>query len=274
MLKPLGNSLPAQVASHAYGALVKLRTLYYDTVQNATRDGGRPAISVGCVHAGGTGKTPTALLIAQTLAAEGYSIAFLSRGYGRPCKQNVIVAPRQQIDWEFIGDEPALLHDAMPQAWLGIGADRLKNAIKLSAQLPQKAVFILDDGFSHRRLRRNLDIVCLPPDPFSDYLIPAGFLREPLQNLKRAHALTFICSESAELPADKNRDKLLQNFPGVKILELKEVIGGWVDLQTGQTAERPPLKAPALVCAIARPERFTGMVERQGIKAASINIFN
>jgi tetraacyldisaccharide 4'-kinase len=275
-LKPLGDSLPVRLGARLYGAAVGLRNRWYDTDPRRSRQASRPVISIGGVHAGGTGKTPLTLLVSRYLQKSGFTVALLSRGYGRQSKAPLLVSPDATLaacSWEQIGDEPAMLRMGLPGVWLGIGADRVSSARALDARLPGRSVFILDDGFQHRRLARDLDIVCLPAQPFDARLIPAGYLREPLSSLGRARLLCLIGGPAEEELMRSNQTRLRAMFPAAQVFVLYQQPAGWTHLQTGQSLPVPPLKKPALISGIARPQRFVSMVEQAGLKPAVSRTF-
>ena len=264
-LKPLGPGIILRISSILYALFVACRNLWYDLIPFVVKRTGRFTISVGCVHAGGTGKTPLALLIGHFFYINDYETVFLSRGYGRKSSDQIVVKPREQKSWEEIGDEPAMINSSLPSSWLGIGADRSHNAAVIKPQLSNKAVFILDDGFQHRKIFRNKNIVCLPPGPFNDYLIPSGTLREPLSSLKRADILCIIGNKNEATILEKSRQKLSEQFPKKNIFILHQAIDQWINLKTDKTAEKPPLEKPLLISGIARSQRFIQMIQEAGI---------
>jgi len=264
-MTPLGATPAGRLLSWLYGIAVAGRNRDYDRGVKPARKAGRPVVSIGAVHAGGTGKTPCALLTGRLLSQRGIPVAFLSRGYRRRSKNTVIVKPGDPAGWRTIGDEPALLREGLPEAWLGVGADRAAVAKAMVPLLPENAVFILDDGFQHRGLHRDLDIVCLPANPFSDRLIPAGTLREPLDNIKRAHLIALIGDRNERPALEAAREKLRTIIPDHPVCILYAKAGNWADLWTEARAARPPFSHPALISGIARPERFKAMVQSLGI---------
>jgi tetraacyldisaccharide 4'-kinase len=269
-MTPLGPTPAGRLLSWIYGIAVAGRNRDYDRCVKPVRKAGRPVISVGGVHAGGTGKTPCALLVGRLLSQRGIPVAFLSRGYRRRSRDIAIVKPGEPAAWRTIGDEPALLRSCVPQAWLGVGTDRAAVAGAMTPLLPDNAVFVLDDGFQHRRLHRDLDMVCLPADPFADRLIPVGTLREPLDNIKRAHLIALIGGRIEQPALETTREKLRAIMPDRPICILYTEAGDWTDLWTGARAARPPLSHPALISGIARPQRFEAMVRNLGIAPAAL----
>ncbi|MCL2219676.1 MAG: tetraacyldisaccharide 4'-kinase [Chitinispirillia bacterium] len=192
----LGSNPAVALLSHAYAAAVSTRNFAYNFISPLSQKLPRPVISIGGIRAGGTGKTPAAQFVGRHIVNNcGYGVAFLSRGYGRMSKRPVIVPPHEAVDWREVGDEPWMLHSNIPESWLGINPDRAAVAQKLSPRLPEKTVFILDDGFQHRRIRRDLDIVCISEGTFSDRMMPAGYLREPYAALSRAGIVLVVGAE-------------------------------------------------------------------------------
>jgi len=301
------SPLPAGLASnhvtaslsHVYAAAVKTRNFAYDNIPALSQSLSRPVISVGGIRAGGTGKTPVAQLIGQYIINErGYDAAFLSRGYGRLSREHVIVRPHENADWERTGDEPCMLHANLPESWLGIGVDRAALATQLSPFLPEKSVFILDDGFQRRQTRRDLDIVCLSESTFDDRMMPAGYLREPVSSLARADIVLIIGSEGRIDKLREVREEVERRFAGTININrnnantaaavnitgknppsapvcaiLLQYPHSWINGETGEATASAPIKSPAVVCGIARPERFVEMVRSFSMEPSKIRTF-
>jgi tetraacyldisaccharide 4'-kinase len=272
-VEPWGTGLIPSVVSGIFGAAVAIRGFAYDHAGWLSKPAGRPTVSIGGLSAGGTGKTPMALLVGRHLSQKGREVVFLSRGYGRKAKGTVISAPRAADSWEAVGDEPAMLHAALPESWLGIDSNRFRAASAMLPRLTQKAVFVLDDAFQHRRLQRDFDIVCLPPDPFRDALMPAGTLREPLKNLSRARCICLIGAEEETDVLNASRQKIKQKFQNTAIFILYQTPVGWVNAATGDFLAQVPLKRPVAVCAIARPRRFLLLLKKLSISTFAESIF-
>jgi tetraacyldisaccharide 4'-kinase len=254
------RSLIARLLSSVYGMVLSTRNFLYDRLPFLSGKAPRPVISIGGIRMGGTGKTPAALLVARYLQSKNRSVAFLSRGYGRNGNRLRIVNPGEEVSWDLIGDEPWLLHDRLPESWLGIHPDRRKSAGELARTIPQQSVFVMDDGFQHRALRRDLDIVCLNTPPEKDRLFPAGNLREGTAALRRAQIVLLIGRAGNPERIENQSSELLRRFPHLKVFTLVQQPGSWVCAADGRTAGKPPLERPLLVCGIARPERFIEMV--------------
>jgi len=173
-----------------YAAGVQLRNLLFHLGWLKSLRLPRPVISVGNLTVGGTGKTPTCLWLSQELKAREYRVGILSRGYRRRETQPVVL---QGCDGKLVphdrepdvfksGDEPLMMAQLYGQT-VGIGADRGASAADL-LRVTDVDVFILDDGFQHRRIKRDVDLVLLGSDS-SGRLLPAGPFREPRRNFRR-----------------------------------------------------------------------------------------
>ncbi|KAA0892029.1 tetraacyldisaccharide 4'-kinase [Oryzomonas rubra] len=150
----------------------------------------RPVISVGNITVGGTGKTPATAFIARLLIARGLKVAVLSRGYGGSMEgQTAIVADGDatRLDAGQCGDEPYLLAATVPGLMVVMGADRQRAGLLAMEQLSPD-IFLLDDGFQHLRLQRDLNILLVDcAHPFGNgWTLPAGLLREPISAVQRA----------------------------------------------------------------------------------------
>jgi len=143
-------------------------------------------VSVGNLTVGGTGKTPTTLWLAEEMACRGHRVAILSRGYGRKGSRSLILEPGCDplADSSSTGDEPMIMAALYGQR-VGVGKKRYDVATRM-LQKTDLDVILLDDGFQHRRLRRDLDILLLGRD-WKGWILPAGPFREPREGLRRAH---------------------------------------------------------------------------------------
>ncbi len=216
-------------------------------------------ISVGSVSAGGAGKTPMVLLLAEVLREREYAVRILTRGYGRGAKVVERVDPAG--DAGRYGDEPLLLarRTGLP---VYVGADRFRAGM-LGERMPAggTVVQLLDDGFQHRQLYRDLDIVLLTRKDADDVLLPAGNLREPLVTLRKADVLVVRDDEAESL-----RD----------LLAMLTREGGsapvWLirrSLRLGTDGEVRVPRRPVAFCGIARPESFFAMLEKEGQRTAA-----
>lgn len=189
--------------SPIYGKIAEYRNARFDSGSTATFELGARTISVGNITAGGTGKTPLVIHIAQHLAGRGKRVCILTRGYGRANpRKRVIVSNGKTLlaDARTGGDEPIeMARSLRGRAIIIADRDRVAAA-KFATEEYGVTHFILDDGFQHRRARRDLDIVCIDAtDPFGGgKMLPAGRLREPLENLKRADVIVITRANLAK----------------------------------------------------------------------------
>jgi tetraacyldisaccharide 4'-kinase len=190
-----------------------------------------PVISVGNVSAGGSGKTPFVLLLGELLKAREVKFDVLSRGYGRKSKGVRLVDPAG-LPQEF-GDEPLLIARKL-QVPVVVSEDRYEAGrfaeSRFGAQL-----HLLDDGFQHRGLARDFDIVLVTPQDAEDRMLPAGRLRESLRSLRRADAVVLASGAVAE------------SFPLEGTLVWRA--------RRGITPRNVPAR-PVVFCGIARPQNF------------------
>ena len=166
--------------SEIYGFFAVLRRdLYYSGILRQ-KVLPKPVISVGNINVGGTGKTPIVIDLAKKLQEKGYYVVVLSRGYKRKSRGTILVSDGKNIfvDWKMAGDEPYLIaKNGIPVV---VSKNRYKAGMYILGKIPVD-IFILDDGFQHYQLKRNVDIVVVDGTrPFwEDDLLPLGTLREP-----------------------------------------------------------------------------------------------
>jgi len=183
-----------------YSLISRLRAMFYARGIFSNRKLPGTVISVGNLTAGGTGKTPLVLWIAERLAGEGNHAAILTRGYrGTSGSNSKVGADTQGLPQS---DEVALLRERLAgRVQLGVGADRYKNGEALARHGVNW--FVLDDGFQHLKLARDVDVVLLDAtDPFGGgATLPSGRLREPVSALRRADIVVITRSVQAPAPA-------------------------------------------------------------------------
>ncbi len=211
---------------------------------------GRPTVSIGNLHWGGSGKTPAVIAVALGLVGGGQRVAVLSRGYRRKGREPLIVSlgERPLASVEQAGDEPVMLAGQAPGVVVAVGADRRAAAALALDRVPDIDVFLLDDGFSHVRVRRDVEILTFPAaDPFAGgLLLPGGRLREPLGMVRLADAAVITGLErGVEPPADFEPTLRRHGFVGPLFSSTLrfELLG------------RPSPERPLLVTGVARPDR-------------------
>ena len=227
--------------SSIFAAGVQLRNGLYDRGVLRSRRLTGPVVSVGNLSVGGSGKTPFVLLLGESLRARGVKFDILSRGYGRKTKGVMLVDPAGTS--QDFGDEPLLIARRLGVPVI-VGDDRYEAGLFAENRFgPQ--LHLLDDGFQHRSLARDFDIVLVTPEDTRDSLLPGGRLRESARNLSRADAIVLTSGVSAD------------SFP----LDGKMV---WRARRGILPEDVPP--RPVVFCGIARPKNFLLQLRTAGIE--------
>jgi len=217
--------------SAIYGGVVATRNALYDRGVFRARRLQGAVVSVGNLSAGGSGKTPFVMLLGGLLKARGVKFDVLSRGYGRRSRGVLLVDPAG-LPQQF-GDEPLLIARKL-QVPVIVGEDRYEAGRFAESRFgPQ--LHLLDDGFQHRALARDFDVVLVTPQDANDRLLPAGRLRERLRALQRADAVVLASGASAE------------SFPVEGRLVWR--------VRRGIVPQNVPPR-PIVFCGIARPQNF------------------
>ncbi len=240
--------------SRAFKLLIRAREKLYDSGILATRRLHHPVVSVGNLTLGGTGKTPLVIALAHGLRDRGFKPAVLSRGYGRTSRGVFVV----ESNWEESGDEPMLIKERLKDVPVIVGADRFE-AGQTAEQRQLGNVFILDDGFQHRRLHRDVDIVAIDPLEWAagETLLPVGRWREPKSAVARAHAACVLESSNVSMPS--------LPIPAFGVKTEVEALCR----HDGEPARLEELRGRKIVAfaGIAKPERFFATLESMGIQA-------
>jgi tetraacyldisaccharide 4'-kinase len=223
-----------------YGGVVGARSRLYDRGWLRARRLQGAVIGVGNLSTGGSGKTPFVILLGELLKVRGIRFDVLSRGYGRKTRGVLLVDPGG-LPRDF-GDEPLLIARRL-QVPVVVGEDRYEAGRFAETRFGEQ-IHLLDDGFQHRGLGRDFDIVLVTPEDARDRLLPAGRLREPLQSLRRADAVVLASGASPE------------SFPvGDKMV--------W-RVRRGIVTEGVPVR-PVVFCGIARPQKFLLQLRTAGV---------
>ncbi len=266
-LPPLRRAA-AGVAAGLFGAAVRARNAAFDRgLLSARRVPGLRVLSVGNLNVGGTGKTPVVIHLARLLAAQGVRAVVLSRGYGRGTHSPVLLdAARGPLpDAATAGDEPLLIARSCPGVPVWVGAQRAALAVRAKEELLAQVV-LLDDGFQHRQLARDADLVVVDEAVGfgNGRLLPAGPLREPLAGLARA-ALVWRVEAPQPRP--------LPPF-AVPVVRARH---GPVAVVAPDGAQLPleALRGRAVVAfaGIARPERFLRAATQLGATVVEQRLF-
>jgi tetraacyldisaccharide 4'-kinase len=211
-----------------------------------------PVVSVGSISAGGAGKTPVVIALANLLCSRGHAVNVLSRGYGRQSGAVARVQPNAPDAATRFGDEPVLIA-ASTGAPVWVGSDRHAAGRAAERAAHGRGIHLLDDGFQHRQLARDFDIVLLTAEDLDDALLPAGNRREPFSALSRADAL--ILREEEQAAVEPRIRRYLR--PDTPIWLIR------------RSLHMPDLSHAAAVLAfsgIARPDNFVDMLKSCGLR--------
>jgi tetraacyldisaccharide 4'-kinase len=259
-----------------YGTVTRTRLALYRRGVFKPRKLNAPVISVGNITAGGTGKTPLVEYVAQMVGAGGTKVCILTRGYGRkdPDRQ-VLVSDGAGIlaTEEQAGDEPLLLAERLKGLVAVISnASRLAAGQWALANLKSE-VFILDDGFQHLQLARDLNILTVDAsDPWGGgKLLPRGLLREPLQGLSRADCIVLTRSDQAD-NLNELQGKIKSINPSAPLFASRMRTRGFVRLGTDDIAEEPP-QALAAFSAIGNHDSFVRQLKVEGVDPIAVMRF-
>lgn len=232
--------------SAIYAGGVRIRNRLYDSGVLKSRTLRGPVISVGNLSVGGSGKTPFVVLLGELLKQRGIPFDVLSRGYGR--KSHGVLEVASSGSPEQFGDEPLLIARRVGCPVI-VGESRYEAGAHAEAKFGPE-LHILDDGFQHRSLARDFDIVLLTPDHLREQPLPAGRLREPLSSLKRADAIVIPKDMSLDAP------------PGKPVWRVDRSI---------EISNAPA--RPVAFCGIARPQRFLHELNNINIQPVATKLY-
>ncbi len=239
-----------------YAAGLALRDLRLKRGWEPIRRLQHPVISIGNLSTGGSGKTPLTITLARILSASGFHVDVLSRGYGRMSREPARVQPEGTP--EQYGDEPLLIaREAGVPVY--VAAERYDAGLLAESNSSRDGspqVHILDDGYQHRQLHRDINILLVNREDWHDHLLPVGNLREPLSAATRATALAIPANDSA--------------------FEAELRAWGWTGpiWRLRRRMEIPHVPGPVVAfCGIARPEQFFAGLEAAGVDIADRVVF-
>ncbi len=246
-----------------YGALVRVRNLLYlKGILKSTAPSGVRIISVGNITTGGSGKTPVTIHLAERLKAMGIRVAVLSRGYRRTTRGTRVVSDGQRllVGVYEAGDEPYLMARRLEGVPVVVSESRVKGAELIKERFhPQ--VILLDDGFQHLAIKRDLDVVLIDTRRLSEnhWLLPSGPLREPLDSLHRADVI--LLKEDGPLPgflASRvgNKPRWSFHYRALTLLDSTFNPVGTPELLRGRRV--------VAVCGVADPDSFFTTLEHCG----------
>lgn len=252
-----------------YGTIVHIRNLCYDFGIFKQTQLPCTVISIGNIVVGGTGKTPAVASIANLLQEAGYKVAILLRGYGRRSSEKIsIVSDGEKCLCSRIecGDEAYLLAHQLNDIPIIVGKNRVDTG-KIAYEQFNCNVVLLDDGYQHRQLTRDIDILTIDAtQPFgTGSLLPIGTLREPKSSLKRASIILLTRTDSPHKPIEDLKNEIKRHIPNSSILEsihhptsLYELGNQGYPNDKSQTTPMTDLNGKQIlaVCGIGNPNAF------------------
>jgi len=250
-----------------YGAGVRARLGLYSAGFLKTKALPCKVISVGNITAGGTGKTPVTMHIARYLKDKGMAVVILSRGYGGSLKGIGVVSDGNEVLLGPVeaGDEPVLMARTLGDIPVVVGPDRF-SAGELAIKKFSPDIIILDDGFQHIRLSRDLNILLIDGavELSNARLLPAGPLREPLTGLQRAD---MVLVKGGRL---QETDRALMRKYNIAENGFVFKAGGLMELSGGEARPVKSLKGKPIlaIAAIARPDSFFSLLRDLGMNVA------
>lgn len=242
-----------RIMEPAYLSLVKTRNILFDRCFCFVHDLGRPTVSVGNLTTGGTGKTPVVQWLAGRWRNNGGNPGVLLRGY----RSNSGFSDEQQLY-----QEQGIESQADP--------DRVSGAKILLQRVPETDLLILDDGFQHRRVRRDFDLVLIDAsNPFGyGHLLPRGLLREPPTSLGRADAVLITRAGDQPDHLLELKHQIRQLAPKIEIFASDHVFAGLQD-RNGQFVPIDRLGRCLVVAGIGNPDALMRMLRQQGLQIIS-----
>jgi tetraacyldisaccharide 4'-kinase len=257
-------------ASLIYGAAATWRRRWYSRDPARRRWLDQPVVSVGNLRVGGSGKTPVVAAVARLLVARGERPSVLSRGYGRTAAKDgiTVVSDGRAIvaNVDTAGDEPLMLARALPRVAVLVGADRYLCG-RLAEEKLGVTVHLLDDGFQHFGLARDVDLLVTGEEDLADCPLPAGRLREPLAVAVYADA-ALVAATYAEAA-----ERVARALKLATVFRVARALGAPRWVATRETVVVPTDEPVFVVAGIASPERFFSDVASAGWRVVGTRAF-
>jgi len=269
-----------RVLSALYGSAARARLYLYRQGVFRTKRLLRPVISVGNLTTGGTGKTPVVRFLAELLIDAGYHPSILSRGYrGKAESTGLLVSDGEQIHCgpEIAGDEPFLLAEQIPGALVVVGKNRWNSGNEVETRF-ESVVHLLDDGFQHLRLHRDLDLLLIDAtSPLERMeLLPSGNLREPVDSIRRAHAVLLTRSHLVKNDELRAFEAAIKRWnPSIPVFLFHHQASEPIELINGTRKTLIELQDQpvAALAAIGNPGQFLTDLERLNLQVKEKLIF-
>lgn len=269
---------PLTPASRLFGAAAAARRTLYQRGVLRRAEAKIPVISVGNLAVGGAGKTPVVIELVKRLQGRGLRVAVLSRGYGGSGKGARVVSRGEGLllPASDAGDEPVLIAERCPEAMVLVGPSRAELA-QLAADALRAQVAILDDGFQHLGLARDLDLVVLDgASPFGNRkLLPRGPLRETPEALARAQLCWISKVDEGEPAAIDAAAREAEAFTGQAPVRSRYRVAALLgaDLRTEHPAAELNGRPVLLLAGVARPDSFRRTLRSAGARVAEEALF-
>ncbi len=252
------------------------RNLFYRVGFFITHQAAVPVVSIGNLSVGGTGKTPATIYVAGLVEDRGYRVGILSRGYRRESSGTLLVAygKRNLASAAESADDPLLLARRLPGVPVVVDEERFRGAAFMLQSCPVD-VIILDDGFQHRGLERECDLVLLDATALKSayHIFPYGSLRESVAGLRRADLVLWTRTE-LNSPPDALVDRLVEyDVPQItsrmEAPALLQALGAGPDLMANELRERHIVA----FCGVARPHTFYHALMELGLEPEEVRYF-
>ena len=252
-----------------YWVIISIRNILFDLKLLKIHNLNCTVISIGNLSTGGAGKTPMTIFLAKELLKKKLRVGILTRGYGRKSKKTFIICNDKKSTGEHLnpfdlGYEPVLLYSKLTNVPIAVSKDRM-NAGKLILQKYKLDVILLDDGFQHRYIKRDIDILLVNSlDQKSNYrLLPVGNLREPWKSIKRSDFIILTKTNLLEKENNYIYEKL-KNEPNLIVSDSFNKIVKNLNTEQGLIEELNNKKA-VLLSGIGDPKSFDISSRKLGV---------
>lgn len=263
--------------SWLYGLVCRVRLLLYRYGWLKQERLAARVVSVGNITVGGTGKTPLVIHLTQKLKERSRRVAILTRGYKREKREMVELTAdnKEKANWREVGDEPYLLAGRLSDVPVMVGKRRAVSG-KRAIERYGSEILLLDDGFQHLKVFRNLDIVVIDSvNPFGNgKLLPSGILREPVSSLRRADVFVLTKTDQTSDTDELIRILKTQN-PRALVVRSVHRVSGMADLFDGSPINQRDVegKDAFLFSGIGNPRSFEKTVEQLNVNILGHRVF-